>query len=79
MERGDITTHGFRSTFRDWAGDATDHPREIIEQALAHIIQNKAERAYRRGTAIERRRKLMGAWADFLNCGEEPQHRPQGF
>lgn len=66
MERADITTHGFRSTFRDWAGDATDFPRELIEQALAHSIQNKAERAYRRGTAIERRRELMERWAMFL-------------
>jgi integrase len=66
MEHGDVTTHGFRSTFRDWAGDATDYPRELIEQALAHTIQNKAERAYRRGTAIDRRRKLMEDWAAFL-------------
>ncbi|HVJ78102.1 MAG TPA: integrase arm-type DNA-binding domain-containing protein [Hyphomicrobium sp.] len=64
-----LTTHGFRSTFRDWAGDATDFPREVIEQALAHTIENKAERAYRRGTAIERRRKLMDAWATFLADG----------
>ncbi|WP_310498011.1 phage integrase central domain-containing protein [Sandarakinorhabdus sp.] len=61
-----ITTHGFRSTFRDWAGDTTDFPREIVEQALAHTIQNKAERAYRRGTAVERRRALMQSWDDFL-------------
>ena len=66
MDHGHITTHGFRSTFRDWAGDATSFPREIIEQALAHTIQNKAERAYRRGTAIERRRELMEAWSEFL-------------
>lgn len=61
-----VTTHGFRSTFRDWAGDETDFPREVIEQALAHTIQNKAERAYRRGTAVERRRSLMEAWCQFL-------------
>jgi integrase len=66
MGRSDITTHGFRSTFRDWAGDATEYPRELVEQALAHTIQNKAERAYRRGTAIERRRQLMEAWASFV-------------
>lgn len=66
MGRANITVHGFRSTFRDWAGDATDHPRELVEQALAHTIANKAERAYRRGTAIERRRPLMQAWARFL-------------
>lgn len=67
MGYGHVTTHGFRSTFRDWAGDATTYPREIIEQALAHTIQNKAERAYRRGTALERRRQLMNDWANFLN------------
>ena len=66
MGRSDITTHGFRSTFRDWAGDATSFPRELIEQALAHTISNKAERAYRRGTAVERRRELMNVWGDFL-------------
>jgi len=61
-----VTTHGMRSTFRDWAGDATEFPRELIEQALAHMISNKAERAYRRGTAIERRRTLMEEWAKYL-------------
>jgi integrase len=66
MGFGHITVHGFRSTFRDWAGDATSHPRELVEQALAHTIQNKAERAYRRGTAIERRRELMQDWCDYL-------------
>jgi integrase len=72
MAHDNITTHGFRSTFRDWAGDATDFPRELVEQALAHTIQNKAERAYRRGTAIERRRKLMEDWATFLGGGKSP-------
>jgi integrase len=61
-----VTTHGFRSTFRDWAGDCTSHPREVIEAALAHTIQNKAEAAYRRGTAIERRRGLMEEWDAYL-------------
>ncbi len=67
MGRSDFTTHGFRSTFRDWAGDKTEHPRELIEQALAHTIQNKAEAAYRRFTAIDRRRVLMEDWAMYLN------------
>jgi integrase len=67
MGRSDITTHGFRSTFRDWAGDATNYPRELVEQALAHSISNKAERAYRRGTAVERRRELMESWAEYLH------------
>jgi len=66
MGYGNITVHGFRSTFRDWAGDSTTHPREIIEAALAHTIQNKAERAYRRSTAIERRRQLMEDWSEYL-------------
>ncbi len=66
MKFGHVTTHGFRSTFRDWAGDCTEHAREVIEAALAHTLQNKAEKAYRRGTAIERRRVLMQDWADYL-------------
>jgi integrase len=61
-----VTVHGFRSTFRDWAGDATEYPRELVEQALAHTITNKAERAYRRQTAVERRRALMADWAAYL-------------
>jgi len=66
----DATTHGFRSTFRDWAGEeAGHHSREIVEMALAHTIQNKAEAAYRRQTAVERRRALMADWADFLREG----------
>ncbi|SEC89099.1 Integrase [Beijerinckia sp. 28-YEA-48] len=62
-----VTTHGFRSSFRDWAGDATAFPREIAEAALAHTIKDKAEAAYRRSDAIERRRKLMQAWADYCD------------
>lgn len=59
--------HGFRSTFRDWAGDHTQYPREILEAALAHTIGNKVEAAYRRKDALERRRPLMQDWADFLS------------
>lgn len=66
MGRGDLTVHGFRSTFRDWAGDATGHAHQIIEAALAHTIQNKAEAAYRRRDALEKRRALMVEWADYL-------------
>jgi integrase len=62
-----VTPHGFRSSFRDWAGDATSFQREIAESALAHMIGDKAELAYRRGDALEKRRALMQAWADF--CG----------
>ena len=61
----DVTVHGFRSSFRDWAGNETSFPREIAEQALAHVIGDKAEQAYRRGDALERRRDLMQAWANY--------------
>jgi integrase len=61
-----VTVHGFRSSFRDWAGDCTDHPREVIEAALSHIIGDKAEQAYRRGDALAKRRRLMEDWAAFL-------------
>jgi integrase len=59
------TVHGFRSSFRDWAGEETSFPREIAEQALAHVIGDKAEQASRRGDALEMRRALMEAWAGF--------------
>ena len=58
-----ITAHGFRSTFRDWAGETTAFPREVIEHALAHRIADKAEAAYQRGTLLDKRRRLMGEWA----------------
>ena len=60
-----VTVHGFRSSFRDWCGEATTFPREIAEAALAHVIGDKAEQAYRRGDALEKRRALMDAWASF--------------
>jgi integrase len=65
MERDDLTTHGFRSTFRDWAAERTNFPREVAEMALAHTIGDKVEAAYRRGDLFEKRRKLMEAWAGF--------------
>ena len=65
MKRNDITVHGFRSSFRDWAGDETMFPREIAEGCLAHIIGNSVEQAYRRSTAIERRRQLLNAWTEY--------------
>lgn len=68
----DATTHGFRSTFRDWAGDHTSFPREIIEAALAHVVGSETERAYRRGDALERRRDLMAAWAGFCEPAAAP-------
>jgi integrase len=58
--------HGFRSTFRDWAGDSTAHPREVVEAALSHAVGNKTELAYRRGDALEKRRLLMNEWGAFL-------------
>jgi integrase len=63
----DITLHGFRSTFRDWAAERTTFPREVAEMALAHTIPDAVEAAYRRGDLFEKRRKLMEAWAKF--CG----------
>ena len=63
----DAVPHGFRSTFRDWAGERTHYPREIAEQALAHTLESKVEAAYRRGDALEKRRALMADWADFLS------------
>lgn len=64
MKRDGITVHGFRSTFRDWAGETTSFPREVIEAALAHGIKDKAEAAYARSDLFEKRRKLMEAWAN---------------
>lgn len=61
----DATPHGFRSSFRDWAGDNTSFPREVAEAALAHIVGDKSERAYRRGDALDKRRELMDAWDRF--------------
>lgn len=58
-----FTVHGFRSTFRDWAGEVTHYPREVAEAALAHVVGDQTERAYRRGDALEKRRGLMDAWA----------------
>ncbi len=61
----DATVHGFRSAFRDWCGDKTSFPREVAEAALAHAIGDKTEAAYRREDALEKRRKLMEAWAAY--------------
>jgi integrase len=61
----EVTVHGFRSAFRDWCGDEGDVPRELAEASLAHLVKNATERAYRRKTAIERRRKVMQAWAHY--------------
>jgi integrase len=68
--RAGLTTHGFRSTFRDWCGDRTNFPREVAEAALAHKVGNAVEAAYRRGSALEKRRALMSAWASY--CEQPP-------
>jgi integrase len=65
MGRDDLTAHGFRSTFRDWAAERTNFPREVVEMALAHTIESKVEAAYRRGDLFQKRRQLMEAWARF--------------
>jgi integrase len=59
------TLHGLRSSFRDWCGDCTDHPREIAEAALAHAVGNAIEQAYRRSDALQKRRSLMEDWANY--------------
>jgi len=66
------TTHGFRSTFRDWCGDMTDYPREVAEGCLAHAVGNAVEQAYRRGTALSKRRALLDAWSRFLTNTSVP-------
>jgi integrase len=63
------TVHGFRSSFRDWAGEETSFSRELAEQALAHSTGDATERAYRRGDALEKRRALMEAWANYCEPG----------
>lgn len=65
----DATVHGFRSAFRDWAGNETSFPREVCEAALAHAIGDKAEQAYRRGDALEKRKALMAAWGSYCSGG----------
>ena len=67
MGRGDLTAHGFRSTFRDWAAERTAFPRDVAEMALAHTIGDKVEAAYRRGDLFDKRRKMMSAWADYCS------------
>jgi integrase len=63
--RDDLTTHGFRSSFRDWAAERTNFPAEVAEMALAHTVNGKVEQAYRRGDLFERRRRIMAEWAKF--------------
>jgi integrase len=67
----EFTPHGFRSAFRDWAGECTHFPREVAEAALAHLVGDQTERAYRRGDALQKRRELMTEWANFLDGPRE--------
>ena len=69
--------HGFRSSFRDWVAEETDHPREVVEAALAHVVRNKVEAAYRRTDLFERRRRLMDDWAAYLaDKSRDPEAEP---
>jgi integrase len=63
----DITVHGFRSTFRDWAAERTNFPSEVVEMALAHAVSDKVEAAYRRGDLFEKRRRLIAEWTTYCN------------
>ena len=67
--QSDVTVHGFRSSFRDWAAECTGYSHEVCEMALAHTISNKAEAAYRRGDLFEKRRRLMANWGVY--CAKE--------
>ena len=67
VEHGGLTVHGFRSTFRDWASETTTYLQEVCEMALAHIIANKVEAAYRRGDLFDKRIKLMADWGSYCN------------
>ena len=72
MDRGDLTAHGFRSTFRDWAAEQTAYPAEVVEMALAHAVGNKVEAAYRRGDLFEKRARLMADWAKYCGTVQAP-------
>ena len=73
MKRDELTVHGFRSTFRDWSAESTSYANEVLEMALAHIVESKVESAYRRGDLYDKRRRLMRDWANF--CESKPQKR----
>jgi hypothetical protein len=76
MGRGDLTTHGFRSSFRDWVAERTNFPSEVAELALAHAIRNPVEAAYRRGDMFEKRCRLMQQWATFCTTAPAQEPRP---
>jgi integrase len=70
MKLGRLTGHGFRATFKTWATERTNFPREVIEAALAHVAGDKIEAAYQRGDLFDKRRRLMTAWSEY--CGTKP-------
>ena len=72
-----LSGHGFRSSFRDWAAEETDNPREVIEAALAHVVPNTVEAAYARSDLFERRRRLIDDWAAYLENGSRPEAPPR--
>jgi len=71
MDLPELTVHGFRSSFRDWAAETTHYPNEVVEMALAHTIKNQAEAAYRRGDLMEKRSQLMADWAKYCEQGNQ--------
>lgn len=80
MGQGDLTVHGFRSAFSDWAAEQTNAPSEVREMALAHVVGDKVEAAYRRGDLFEKRRELAEAWARYCEgtpAGEVVTFRPR--
>jgi integrase len=76
MDRCELTAHGFRSTFRDWAAECTHFPSEMVEMALAHVVSDKVEAAYRRGDLFEKRRELMDTWARYCETRPGENIRP---
>jgi integrase len=70
MNRSDITTHGFRSTFKDWCTEQTSYPNIVSEAALWHVVADRVEGAYRRGDVLDKRRRLMADWARY--CASDP-------
>src|SRR5262249_50283395 len=77
--RGDVTAHGFRSTFRDWAAEPTNFPAEVAEMALAHTVSDKTVAAYNRSDLFDRRRRLMAAWATFCTAPEQKAQTSRRF
>lgn len=74
-DRGDYVPHGFRSSFRDWSGEVSSFPRDVAEMALAHVIENKVEAAYRRGDLFVKRSEMMQAWADYVGKQQAEDRR----